>query len=194
MAMTSALDRVANRLARNESKSLASRVKNQDNEDRIVLSDTSGSMAEMVDVEKRKIDALRNVIYDLKGQGYTFKHIVFGSSVELREDVPEPMGGTPLTEALKLAREHHPGRVIVISDGIPDVPSSALDAARELGCPIDCFYVGPRPSLGEVFMSQLADVSKGNCYVGDLGKGIKALEGEIKKSLLAIGDGKAVAL
>jgi hypothetical protein len=187
MAMTNALDRTANKLARNESSSLMARIKRQSNEDRIVLSDTSGSMSGPAgNSEKRKIDALRDVIYDLKAQGYAFKHIVFGSSVELREDIPEPDGGTPLTEALNMARQHNPGRVIVISDGVPDSPGSALDAARELGCPIDCFYVGPTPSSGEVFMAQLADLTKGSSHVGDLGKGVKALEGEIKKALLAL--------
>jgi hypothetical protein len=183
--MTNALDRVANKLARNESSSLMARIKRQDNEERVVLKDTSGSMGGYTDGnEKRKIDALRDLDKDLKDQGYRYKSVVFGETVELRDDIPEPAGGTPLTEALRLAREHKPGRVIVISDGIPDSPHSALDAARELGCPIDCFYVGPLGNAGQAFMKELADVTKGTSFTGDLGKGMKMLETEVKKALL----------
>ena len=190
--MTS-LSRIANKLATNTTGDLASRVKNDDR-DRIILLDTSGSMSSMTDnVEKRKIDALRQVVYDLRADGHRFRQIVFGSSVEMREDIPEPDGGTPLTEAIELAREHRPGRLIIISDGIPDSPGTAIESAKKLGVPVDCFYVGPRPSQGEVFMSQLADATHGSSHVGDLGKGVKALQAEVK-AVLMIGDGRSEAI
>jgi hypothetical protein len=185
MTSNSALDRVAGALARNENRSLKNRVKN-DERNSIVLLDTSGSMESGTNSEQRKIDALRDLVYRLRAEGIQFRQIVFGSSVEMREDIPEPGGGTPLTEAIEMATNHAPGKLVVISDGIPDNPDSALNAARKLGVRIDCFYVGPRPSQGEVFMSQLSDATGGSSHVGDLGAGVKALAGEIKKALLAL--------
>ena len=142
--MTS-LSRIANRLATNTTGDLANRVKNDDR-DRIILLDTSGSMSSMTDnVEKRKIDALRQVVYDLRADGHRFRQIVFGSSVEMREDIPEPDGGTPLTEAIRIGKRTPPGPVDCYqSDGIPDTRHRDR-AAKKLGVPVDCFYVGPRP-------------------------------------------------
>jgi hypothetical protein len=185
MTSNSALDRVAGALARNENRSLRNRVKS-DERNSIVLLDTSGSMESGTNSEQRKIDALRDLVYRLRAEGIQFRQIVFGSSVEMREDIPEPGGSTPLTEAIEMATNHAPSKLIVISDGMPDAPETAIEVAKKLGVPINSFYVGPRPSQGEIFMSQLSDATGGSSHVGDLGQGIKELMGEVKQALLAL--------
>ena len=42
-------------------------------------------------------------------------------------------------------------------------------------------------------MSQLADATHGSQHVGDLGKGVKALQAEVK-AVLMIGDGRSEAI
>jgi hypothetical protein len=184
MTSQNSLARVANQLARGEFMSLDAAIAKTS---RFLVIDDSGSMASYTDnTEVRKVDAVRKIVHQFREEGIDFRQIVFGNTVEIREDIPEPAGSTPLTEALVLAKTHGATQVAVLSDGIPDNPATALAAAKDLGVKIDTFYVGPRPSEGEVFMAQLASQSGGSSHVGDLGKGIKALEDGVKKVLLAL--------
>lgn len=192
--MTSSLERIARGLTSNTPTSLSEAIKTDDRT-RILLSDTSDSMDDLTEGrEKRKIDALREVVYGIRDQGIAFRQIVFGGSVEMREDIPEPSGGTPLLEALKLSRRYEPGRLVVISDGIPENPEGCIALATEMGVPIDTFYVGPRPHMGEAFMSKLSAATGGTSHVGDLGKSVKMLQGEMAKALLALPPAPAIIL
>lgn len=184
MTSHTALERMARDLSTAQHTSLASVVKETN---RTLLSDVSGSMDERAaGAEERKIDALRKVVYRIRGEGIDFKQIVFGSEVAVREDIPEPGGGTPLLEAMQLARCINTTMMVVISDGIPDDPEACLSLAREMAVRIDTFYVGPRPHRGEEFMRLLSEASGGTSHVGDLGKGMKALSDEVSKALLAL--------
>lgn len=103
---------------------------------------------------------------------------------------PTPQGGTPLLPALHqawdwLRRRAQKGRVIVISDGLPNEgggPDEILDEASKHGVPIDCIGVGKGRSFfsyDPTFLRRLAELT-GGCFtevseVEKLAEAIKAL-------------------
>jgi hypothetical protein len=73
-----------------------------------------------------------------------------------------PSGGTALELALHLATEKTPRSTLVISDGEPDSPEAALEAAESLSGTIDVIYCGGdgnRTAIG--FMRKLARIGCG---------------------------------
>lgn len=182
--MTNALARAAKGLVENQSMSLTQATKESA---RFLALDISGSMLSYTDDRQTtKIAALRRLVYSVRGEGIPFKQIVFSNHAELREDIPDPDGGTNLHAALALAREHKATRIVVMSDGAPDTTENCLDFARTAGIPIDTFYIGPREAPGEEFLRQLSSLSGGTAHTGDLGAGVKALESDVKSALLAL--------
>ena len=159
-------------------------------EDVMLLVDVSGSMAAEIEPVKqypgephrqgkRCIDALREVVNDLKSQSNEpIPMIAFGlsdmSSVNFVHDIPEPGGGTPLAAALDLAREYGANRVVVISDGIPDDQNAAMEAARRFAGRIDVVFVGVPGDHGSIFLDELARKSGGKRFEGSL-KDVKAI-------------------
>jgi hypothetical protein len=174
--------------------------------ERWLLSDCSGSMARPVtsghyapaEEKNRRIDRLRELVYGIRQEGIPFKQIVFGVSTntgcEVREDIPEPSGSTPIAEAVTLAGEMKAKRIIIISDGEPDDGTRALAVARSLAIPIDTFYVGPEGATGEKFLRDLAAATGGEGMTGDLGKGLAALTDGVRKALLALPEKASIAL
>lgn len=152
---------------------------------RFLLLDTSYSMVEYAG-EKRKIDALRDIVRELR-ENYQldFRQIVFGEEVSIREDIPEPSGGTPMHRAFQLAREHNATKVVVVSDGLPDSPVDAYHEAITLGCKIDCFYVGPIPHRGQEFLREIATATGGKYAQGSLGEA-KALTEGLRRAIAAL--------
>lgn len=143
----------------------------------IVLLDVSGSMDEMV-YGKRKIDLLRSALRSANlGNA---ECIAFSSSVyELKSlgDIPEPHGSTALEQALMCCYFKQPHTVLVISDGHPDKPESALECAKNLECQINVLFIGDESDTeGAAFMNALANVSRrGRCVLNDpKKKGIEA--------------------
>ena len=89
-----------------------------------------------------------------------------------------------MAEALALARQHQSERVVVISDGIPDDETETAKEAKQIRCPMDIFYVGPRPHPGEAFLRGLAKSSGGLYQETTLTRdGTKALAAQTKARL-----------
>ncbi len=140
---------------------------------RCLLVDTSGSMNDPVQREsgqyERKIDALRRVAQLVRQDLPTLLVIGFGHGIgRVPDEIPEPGGGTPLTEALRYARvDEGCTTVVLISDGLPDAPHSALLEAQRFAR-IDTFFVGPTGDAGERFLERLSKSTGGMHQQTDL--------------------------
>lgn len=156
----------------------------------MLLIDCSGSMDGRMRNGKRRIDGLREVVNTIKVSGHV-PMIAFGgpydAQVRFVDGVPEPDGGTPLHLAIPFAKEYGATRLVVISDGIPDLQQQSLDEAKKFGGRIDVAFVGNAGDGGETFLAELARVSGGTQFTGDLGdpKKLSAsviglLEGEVE--------------
>lgn len=165
--------------------SLSDLIRVKDNENVALLLDISGSMDLPVDDSlshnrnyTRRIEALRRTVAEVM-QTRVVPKIVFGGPIRnddqlnvfawMVEDIPEPTGSTPLKEGIEFAKQQGFGRLLLISDGGPDNPSGALEAARQFGGRIDVIFVGPAGSGGSEFMDEIAAVSGGSKFEGDLG-------------------------
>jgi hypothetical protein len=121
---------------------------------RVVVADVSGSMGERA-TGRRKIDALQEALAGVAVPVYLF-------SSGVREwtpgaALPAPGGGTALDLALARVGQLRPTHVLVISDGHPDRPDAALQAADRLDAQIDVIYCGPDwDREGIAFMRRLA--------------------------------------
>jgi hypothetical protein len=104
--------------------------------------------------------------------------------------VPEPDGGTPLHAAIPMAKTYGATRVVVISDGMPDLAEQCMIEARSFGGRIDVVYVGAPGYGGEDFLKRLAEATGGTCGVGDL-KNVKMLSKGIIGLLAGDVDDKA---
>lgn len=136
----------------------------------VLILDRSGSMSDATNDGRRKIDALRDLVMDLR-QKAGFEQLVFDDQVEWTEDIGEPRGGTQLHRALSEARTHRPDatRYILICDGQPDSQEMALHEASLMPAPIDVFYVGPlNDHYAQDFLKQLAQGAKGQFGAADL--------------------------
>ena len=139
----------------------------------MLLIDTSGSMDSPVDHKEPKkcIDALREAVAVIKGEG-DVPMIAFGgpydAQVRFVDNVPDPDGGTPLHAAIDMAKQYGATRVVVISDGMPDLKDASLEAARRFGGRIDIVFVGQASSGGEVFLKELARITGGQKHQGSL--------------------------
>lgn len=166
----------------------------------MLLIDTSSSMGICLRDENhnvtttRRIDALREVVNMIRVSG-DVPMIAFGgpidATVRFVSDVPEPAGGTPLAQAILLAKEYGATRVVVISDGAPDNVNDAMEAARAFGGRVDVSYVGNPRDHGETFLKALAAAAGGTQFTGDLrdtkqlSRGIVGLlNGEVEEPLL----------
>lgn len=120
---------------------------------KLLLLDVSGSMNEQV-YGKRKIDRLREIIDSITG----IEKYVFSDKVTKVNFIPEPQGNTDMILAFKTIKYKESGikRMILISDGRPDNPDSALIEGKSLNIPIDIIFIGNRYSDGESFMKRLA--------------------------------------
>lgn len=162
----------------------------------MLLIDTSGSMSSPVDrwgaEPKRRIDALREVVAIIKSQGHV-PMIAFGGAygedVRFVDDVPEPAGGTPLHLAIPLAKQFGATRLVVVSDGMPDLTQQSMDEARMFGGRIDVAFVGTVGEGGDLFLNELARATGGTQFNGSLGDPkqlssgiIGLLEGEVPEA------------
>lgn len=174
----------------------------------VVALDVSGSMSGTMDTGESKLhvawESFRNELQP-RLSGWYLGILAFGTEerngvqwqlpptneVELsflRE--PMPQGSTPLLPALHqawdwLKRRALKGRIIVISDGLPNQgggPDEVLNEAPRHGVPIDCVGIGKGESAfsyDPVFLKRLAELT-GGCFtevseVEKLAETIKAL-------------------
>jgi hypothetical protein len=152
----------------------------------MLLIDTSSSMSLSVSSEysyvgKSRIDAMREVVADVKKEGHV-PMIAFGgeydAQVRFVDDVPNGAGGTPLHLAIPFAAQYGATRVVVISDGHPDLTEQTIEEVKRFGGRVDIVYVGPPNDPGEKFLQQLAVMSGGQQFWGDL-KEIKQLAARV---------------
>lgn len=146
----------------------------------MLLIDTSGSMNEVVGRRsrfedhggKRRIDALREVVHNITTTG-SVPTIAFGgpfdAQVRFVDGVPEPAGGTPLHAAIPFAKQYGANRLVVISDGMPDLADESLIQAKAFGGQIDVVFIGNPGEEGSFFLDRLAEATGGKRFEGDLG-------------------------
>lgn len=136
----------------------------------VLLCDTSGSMA-YVDTQdgRRRIDHLAEILSALLSQVRLQGVWTFDSYVRevnaLAPQLPDPSGSTALHLALdemgRLAPK--PAKLIVLCDGEVDQPDLAIEAAKRLGVPVDCYYVGPDNHRAPMdFLRKLARATGGD--------------------------------
>ena len=127
------------------------RLKKQSQGNAVLLLDVSYSMNAPVDGDKRKIDALREVVADLhSAEALYWFSSDFGSCT--KDTIPNPMGGTNLSGLLKHIKEKGYKSCIVLTDG--DISDKAETLRTKEGLNIKVMYIGagPRPA----FLDQLA--------------------------------------
>lgn len=157
----------------------------RDEENVMFLIDTSGSMW------GEPIENLRKVVRDVNPRGNGIPMIAFGgpydAEVRFVDVVPDPAGGTPLDVAIPYAKEYGATRLVVVSDGVPNLPDQAMEAARDFGGKIDVVYIGGAGDYGSQFLEELAKLTGGKRTEGDIsdpkaiaGKVMLALEGEVE--------------
>jgi hypothetical protein len=157
-----------------------------------LAADCSSSMSYQVGGEdtRTRLDALREATAQLREvEKLPFRQLTFGAAVEIREDIPDAAGGTPLALALRTIQEHRPSRIVVVSDGEPDSQSEALAVAAELavaGCVIDVLYIGPPGGPGAEFLRKLSEGAGGRFATNDLTSGVRALTTQVRDALLAL--------
>ncbi len=131
----------------------------------MLLIDTSGSMA------GRPIENLRKVVTGIQAEGHV-PMIAFGgpfdAQVRFVDRVPDADGGTPLHLAIPFAKEYGATRLVVVSDGQPDLREGSMDAAKAFGGRIDVIYVGTAGDGGSVFLEALAAATSGRRINADL--------------------------
>jgi hypothetical protein len=146
-------------------------------------------MGDTLETGTRKIDELRKVVAIL-AETHTVPIVAFGSAVGLvRGEIPEPSGGTPLDRAFDFAKASGATHVVVVSDGHPDLPDAAMEAARRFGGTVDSFFIGNDFDRGAGFLRRLAEVTGGSTNLTDL------LDPKQLASGIAglLGDGKGTA-
>lgn len=162
-------------------KSLKDLVRVRSNENPVLLLDCSGSMDAFMRNGKRRIGGLREVVRDLQVKKVT-PMIAFGprfdNALEPTQsaypdcgfvtDVPNPAGDTWVNRAIDMAAEHGFGRIVLISDGGPNDRHLAMESARRFGGRIDVMYVGDPGDGGSFFLDELAQLTGGTRFEGDL--------------------------
>ncbi len=149
----------------------------------MLLLDTSGSMS------GNPVEKLRDVVRDINPRAAGIPMIAFGGPYDAQcrfvDVVPDPDGGTSLHLAIPMAKEYGANRVVVISDGCPDLSEQCIIEAKAFGGRIDVVYIGQAGDGGEFFLNELARLTGGTCGTHDINK-TKELSGKVM--LLLEGD------
>ena len=148
----------------------------------VVLADVSGSM------KGDKIQRLQRELRSIWPERPGARLLSFASSLswcDSPSDLPGAAGSTNLTGALDVAADVWPGEVLVISDGMPDNPASALEAAKKIPGTISVLFVGSDDDReGAEFLRKLALMGGGESCHKDLAKH-SSLASELR-SMLAL--------
>jgi hypothetical protein len=143
----------------------------------VLLLDVSYSMNAPMLNGKTRITGLREAVTGILKNRPGTTMAAFGltpqidppkGEVEFVTVVPDAQGGTPLAEAIMFAGTNGFGRCVVISDGAPNDRSAAIDAARTFGGQIDVLFVGDAGDPGSDFLDELARLTGGTRFEGDL--------------------------
>lgn len=197
-------------LARTQQQALASTASDLDalvnaaSRRSVLLLDVSDSMNQRIKIGKRRIDALRKVVKELR-ETHPVPMVVFGymqapDQIAVVDNIPEPSGSTPMGAAIGFCGREGANHIVMVTDGEPDRESDALAAAVAFGGVIDTFFVGDPDGRGAAFAKELAEATGGTCNVSDLGKPkelgtkIKGLLGagtpELPPAAIQLGDGQ----
>jgi hypothetical protein len=142
----------------------------------VLILDNSGSMAEYVGSD-RKIDILRRAIAPLG----SYEILVFNSTCEWTNQIPEPTGGTAMHLAIDTAADLRPRQTLIVSDGLPDDETQALRSAKMLTGIISTLYIGDDSNKKAIaFMRRLARLGAGRADIRDLSLGSIELQGAIQ--------------
>jgi hypothetical protein len=152
------------------------------NKSKGLILDISGSMTDEIEPGFRKIDALRDIVKELKG-GFTT--IVFNSHACVKENrkIPEPSGGTVMSSAFKLTKENGIREAIMITDGDCNQFDKEAALHEVEGLKLQIMYVG-KPELKPEFLDQLARCSGTLVTTEDLKK-VKEVTGKVQLFLSA---------
>ena len=121
-----------------------------------LLLDTSGSMIEDAGDGVSKIDALKVVARTVRAQNsYEFSDSCRRVAGGIFDSL-YPGGGTLLGAAFAALKHDGICHVVLITDGLPQDPDTALREAQ--GLKLDIFYVGPEPR--PAFLDALARVAQ----------------------------------
>lgn len=168
--MTSELSRLERQLMTTSLKDLMK----ADDEHGVVflLLDISSSMNSEMRNGKKKIEGLREVVREVKTRG-PVQMAVFpphnsAGAAEFVTSVPHPHGGTPLAQAIEWCKIEGANRLVVVSDGAPDDREGAKEKAKAFGGRIDVVYVGNPGGKGAIFLKELAEMTGGSHFNGDL--------------------------
>jgi hypothetical protein len=157
----------------------------------MLLIDVSGSMQYTLRANgKSRVEALREIVAQIR-QERKDPMIAFGGreteAPRFVDHVPDADGGTPLHLAITLAQQHGATRLVVISDGLPDLQDEAMARAKAFGGRVDVVFVGDPGEPGSFFLDELARATGGQRLEGDLAqqKQLKSavaglLEGEVE--------------
>jgi len=158
-------------------KSLRDLVRMKSSTNAVLLLDVSYSMNAPMLNGKTRITGLREAVTGILKNRPGTTMAAFGltpqidppkGEVEFVTVVPDAQGGTPLAEAIMFAGTNGFGRCVVISDGAPNDRSAAIDAARTFGGQIDVLFVGDAGDPGSDFLDELARLTGGTRFEGDL--------------------------
>lgn len=140
----------------------------------VIVFDNSGSMgsADAPGNQTRRAYAEKQ-LHHLQGK-YPGKValVCFASSVEYSPGgIVTPVGGsTALHKALEFIKvaDDTGLKIIVISDGEPDMEDAALNVAKTFKSKIDCIYCGPEDgTYGRDFLKRLAAATGGQFFKSD---------------------------
>lgn len=155
-----------------------------------ICADTSGSMASPAFEGKKRIECLREAVTPFAGrvQVIAFPGGTWSYSFCSADEIPNAVGGTPMTEAFNKLLELEPLHILVVSDGQPDRKSTALEAAGKLAeqCVIDVLYIGPEDPDAITFMQELARMGHGRYSKFDLNNQSPLLLGNKVAEMLAL--------
>lgn len=152
-----------------------------------LVMDLSGSMSTFMRNGKTRRDGLAEAVAEILREAKPVL-IAFGGMEDIRivGQVPaHPEGGTPLAEAIEFAGARLHEHIVVLSDGEPNHEENALHAARNFKGRIDVIFVGDPGGPGERFLKELAALTGGTSFTGDLSKPKELSSGVI--GLLAAG-------
>lgn len=161
---------MANNLAKMQNKDVATKnrpsIRNVDRKTPhncdMVIADLSGSMSSEAFEGKSRYQCLQQALAPFKGR---VQVLAFNSRVwEVDADsLPQPDMFTAMAKAIETAIQLEPLHVLMISDGLPDNRTTALQAADQLAqtCIMDVMYIGPEDENAEGFMQELANVGRG---------------------------------
>lgn len=137
----------------------------------VILADISASMSSPAWGGQRKIDIMREAVRTVR-RSKPARLFVFSESVREVQDIPaESESHTALHKGLEHVAALDPGITLVISDGHPDKPQLALEAAKKFRGAIDVLYIGPEGDSDAIlFMRRLAAAAGGEVKTYDLAK------------------------